>query len=538
MDELTRLIGDSKAVEEPEVVPPTEPAPAETPPPAPAPPPVIVQLVQPKAQAPRGKRVEIPAEPAEVKGIFRKSNYFKTYFNQIIPTSEHIKVYKRDEDGKIALVNTYNVKELERSNDIEEFIHRFIVPKHGGGDYEVTVVNAKGEETRSSIITILDQKPEGSVQDNAMAKTLEAMMARMERLEEKLIQPKEAPPSLTERINEIEAIKKLTGGDSSAMMMLMQQRDRETAELRAELSRLKSDHHERRDSLPPPLNIPDPVPQAPPVDVIGLTKAVFEAAPKASGPTMQDLISIMRDNRHEPKKEMGIVDIVSAFGAAMPIMRQAMGLDQLTELKSELRELRNQPSKGLRETLEDLSALQQVMGQNQQQQGAAGTTFWDFMNNLVLNLDGLGDVIGKFRAEDEAKRGTKQLPPAAEGAAEEEDDTLAFPDGSEAKFKTLVEAKDDFDLIENLLRSLQWLAKEDKGWRKHVFGMLQAAKKAKAGDEQAKTACLEFIKQFADGLKENDMIDEVTMQRVIKVTGEHIDQIILIVTSPPQGKKS
>jgi hypothetical protein len=452
---------------------------------------------------------------------YHKPGFFRGYLASVCPTPEHVKVYKRLENGKMALAGSYSPKEIERSNDIEEFIRTFLVPKYGGGDYEVVIVNGKGQETRTANIPILDPNPEekNNVQDNALAKTLEMLMHRMERLEERLLnQPKPVTPTIKDQLEDIEAIKKMSSGnDSSAIMMMM---NRQFDEMKSEISRMKS----HSSPLPPPINLPPSIEQ-PPLDIAGVLKTVFESAPK-NGINVSDILELIKKQTPEQTKSMSMLETIQAIGSAMPIIQKSLGLDQISELQREIRDMQRAPSKGLKETLDDLAALQRVIGTNRPAPSPEGETFWGFLNNLVLNLDGLGELVKKFRAEGE----TKQLPPKKE---EKDDDELDFPGGYEAKFKTISDAKDDLGIIEATLKVLQWLAKENTKWRKYILQVVGLAGKAKGGDEKAKASVLKFVENFATGATEGEALDEATAEKVKVAFKTHIDKVIILVTSKP-----
>jgi hypothetical protein len=68
--------------------------------------------------------------------------------SEVVEQAERLKVYKR-QDGKRTYVNAYTVsdiKELGDCDNIEAFIREHVVPVFGIGRYEITGIDARGQE--------------------------------------------------------------------------------------------------------------------------------------------------------------------------------------------------------------------------------------------------------------------------------------------------------------------------------------------------------------------------------------------------------
>jgi hypothetical protein len=162
-----------------------------------------------------------------------------------VPGAEHIKIHKRAEDGmpgKRSYVGDYDVYDLSQSQDLETFIARYIKPKWGAGEYQVTGVDAKGQEFDAGVIKLIDPLPEpaapaqGTTVLDILQKTLEREQARKDReLELLRNRPREAPAApplnpvkqlgdifdLSQRVGE--GTKKEAEGTMAAMIQAMSQ---------------------------------------------------------------------------------------------------------------------------------------------------------------------------------------------------------------------------------------------------------------------------------------------------------------------------
>lgn len=517
---------------------------------------------QPRKPAAVKPTKEPAYDPEKVERSWRRPSFFRGHLASLMPTAEHLKIWKRREDGALGLVpRTYSTRELEKSNDIEDFITRFIVPSYGSGDYEIALVNQKGEETRSHTITVLDPSEGGNVADNALAKTLDVMLARMEKLETRLAQPAAPQPSIKERLEEMEALQKMMGGkaDPTTMALLMErmrpqatQASNEVAELKAELDRLKRDRRDQQSHfIPPPLPI-EREPQQPAFDVGGVLKTVLEAG-KGQSMSAGDIIQIIEKQQATAAavaaaqaaatpRPTGLGEVVTAIAQALPLLRQALGLDQLQALQAEIRELKNQPSKGLKETLDDLAALQSVIGNNQPQSGGGEESFWGFLSTAAANLPAIAEMVGHLKGQQAQQQAQ---PPAARPKAlpapkanEEEDEPaeeqgLQIPEGFiPGPFAKVKAADNDEKLIEALLRSFQWLAMKNKGWMTHMIEVVKTAKKAHAGDGDAKAEVLEFVNSFMRNLLTNGIVDDNLVTRVKTAFETNFDKVLAVIVHP------
>lgn len=73
-----------------------------------------------------------------------------------IPGAEHVKVHKRLDNGGLAYIGEYNVNDLAQSQNIESFLNRYIKPSYGPGEYQITGVNAAGQEFDGGIVQLMN----------------------------------------------------------------------------------------------------------------------------------------------------------------------------------------------------------------------------------------------------------------------------------------------------------------------------------------------------------------------------------------------
>lgn len=72
-----------------------------------------------------------------------------------LPGSEHVKLHKRLETGKLAYVGEYHSSDMAQSQNIESFIAKYIQPKFGPGEYQITGVTASGQEFDAGSVTLM-----------------------------------------------------------------------------------------------------------------------------------------------------------------------------------------------------------------------------------------------------------------------------------------------------------------------------------------------------------------------------------------------
>ena len=524
MSDLNRLINEQKKlVSALDDVVPDPPAAHEPPTPIgvkkPRPPEVVAVDDAPDPVAKEPKPKEAP---------FRKPGYFRGALDRILPTAEKIKVYKTDEMGSKHFVRSYSPKDLDRASDIEEFIQRFLVPVLGPGEYEVALINSKGEETRSVPIPMLDPARLGlsgtagtpATGDQATMQTVKMLLDRVKELEAK---PPEKTATVMDRLTEMKAMSEMfgaKGGDMNPMLMMMLMKDqqpaapsREIAEIKAVLGELRASISSRS-NLPPPL----PMPSEPAIDVVALAKMITEANKPAF--SLQDIVTLARPPVQHGEA-MGFKEIL----ALLPTIKSLLGGDQIVALQHKLDAMQAPAaSRTLRDSLEEFKVIQGLV-QSGQQPAPEGETFWGFLNNVVMNFpasaEAMGNMMARIRASEKA-----ELPPSRDtsGASGQ----LDFPPGFDAMAKKIADGSDDAAKIEATLKAFQFLGKHG-AWRSYLSKVVKLAQRAKSGDAEAKKEALSFVKSFLAGLVDGKFLTQPIASQTEIAFDRHFDRVLDVI---------
>ena len=540
-----------------------------------APPPPLPQApvepsLYPSARNPKNGRFGAAGAPESKEKSFRKPNFFRGALDAIVPTAERVKFYRRDELGQVKLVpRSYTPKDLEVYSDIEEFIVKHLTPTYGSGEYNVALVNSKGEETRSAAIHVLAN---GGAPPSESSAALEMLNRHIERLQHQIDEKERRDmerkePTMHERLAEIQSLKQTLGldekkGDSGAtmalMMLMMQQQQQgrgpspEIAEMRAELRALGE---EMKRMASAPVALPPLPPPPEPINVPGLVK---------------EIASIVRPTEQPQKQGMGIGEILGLVQTAAPILKSLLGVDQVNGIAEQIKQLqeRTTSSKSLQDTLQDLRLFNNVMREVGGGGGGSdtfGAAVAGLLENLPQTLEAVGSLMQKSQPavpQPQARQARPALPPRArpggpaalpprarpvsaqaaplppaapvqaapaeqdpalEGG-DDDDDGLDFPPGIERFTKKLASATDPKVRIVTTLTMLQFCNKQP-AWNKQLREVLTAARE---GDLDT---VREFFGVVLAGLADSDMITSEVRDQTLRDLEENLAEVVKIVTA-------
>lgn len=524
-DSLNKLLDDMKELDEKDEGVPVAAPPA----------PVIQVIETPPPPSVGGRPPKKKEEPKEPKlmpdSTWRKPGYFRGALDRIVPTAERVKFYKRDDLGKMQLIpKTYSIKDLETTSDVEEFILRYLVPVFGYGEYEVELINSKGEGTRTAAISVMNPNGQVAPAESNSVKMVDQLLERIKQLEAKPV----ADPldQLQKMKSMMEMFGQQKGSDPTQMLMLMQMMqpkgpDPEIAALKNEVTRLRE---KERVSIPPPMMPPmlPPEPQEK-IDLAALVKTIAETnKPQYS---LTDLIALLRPQ--EKPKSVGFQEVMQMIMTAAPLLKDVLGISKMNSLEEKIERMNANSNRGLHDALEEWRIIQGLINQNRPSQ-PEGETIWGFLNNLVANIgpsaDAIGGAFAKMRAAQmPAPAPRRELPPAPAKGTEEEGGLMLPPD-IKPLAEAIAKAEDDFGRLEHTLKALQFLGK-DAGWRKNLVMMLKAAQAAKAGDATAKEDVLDFLGSFITSLADNGLVPAEVAEKTIAAFKTYFDQVIDIVLS-------
>lgn len=528
-DSLNKLLDDMKDLDEKDEGVPVA-----------APPAPIIQVIETPPPPSVGGRPKKKEEPKEQKlmpdSTWRKPGYFRGALDRIVPTAERVKFYKRDDLGKMQLIpKTYSIKDLETTSDVEEFILRYLVPVFGYGEYEIELINSKGEGTRTAAISVMNPGGQLPAQDSNSVKMVDQLLERIKQLEAK---PVSDPLDQLQKMKSMmEMFGQQKGSDPTQMLLLMQMMqpkgpDPELAALKSELSRLRE---RERMPIPPPM-MPPMLPPEPSekMDVAALVKTIAETSkPQYS---LTDLVTLLKPQEKQQQKSVGFPEVMQMIMTAAPLLKDILGISKMNAIEEKIEKMTNNSNRGLRDSLEEWRIIQGLINQNRPA-SPEGETIWGFLNNLVNNIgpsaDAIGGAFAKMRSAQEANR--LQAPPqrqslAAPAKSTEEEGGLELPADIKPYADAITASADDFGLLEHTLKALQFLGKS-AAWRSNLVQMLKAAQAAKAGDATAKEDVLDFLSSFIESLAENKLIPREVADKTITAFKTYFDQVIDIVLS-------
>lgn len=482
-----------------------------------------------------------PIETAKKRTRKTPTKQVPPRLSKLLPDAEKVQIWKR-ELGKRTHVNDYTARDLQHAPSIESFIKQYVMPVAGEGDYDIDLINNKGETVRTIPVSVMDpNKPpvgfdakehrEGGMMQQVLDRTLD----KLDRLEVESHKPQ---PSFVDRMKEMAEIRTMLappeeakgngsgGGDFMQMMMMMKMMDPppqqsvspELAAMRAELKAMKE--MPSRDPLPPPLPMPLPAPDTTAADIV---KEVVALTQKRDDMSLKDLVPLLKPE----KSSMGATEIVAMVTSLAPVVMSVFGSkndDKLQYLKDQIADLKRTPSRGIQDVLGDVGAVMKLAGalggRNESE------TFWGFMNNLITQgpdlADSIGSIVDRVRTDDDDK---KQLEPSRDTGGEKEPekepegDALEFPPGFESIVKKITEAKDDAGRIGATLFAFQVLGKE-KRWQKYLMRVISLTKK---GD---KDEVMEFLVSFLEALHERNMLSEETAKAAIEAFDKNFDKVV------------
>ncbi len=473
---------------------------------------------------------------------WRKPGYFRNAsLDALVPSSERVKLWKRLDDGKLAYIGDYTLRDLDRVQDIEQFIQTYLVPLHGAGEFEVALINAKGEVTRQ-VSYMIAKTPNGipapvqagSSDASTAATMVDHLLRRLEAVEEK------RESALSDKLREMQALMELFGakkdeGGMNPLMLFMLQNlmsrgpDPELVALKAELRALAE-----KVAQPPPM---PPMPMPPPEPALDIGKLAELLKPQFS---IQDIVALTRP-QEPPKERWSIKDILSMLPAVMPYIEKLTGKEEIEAVLGELADMRREEKErrksSLRETLDDLRALKEVARDTFRPESQSfAQEFISFLRESFSpeRLDRLGDLVEKIRGKRAAAHGgsaprrvVRALPAAKPNGQSKKQakskkvkqEAPELPPKFVESVGALNEAKDDAGRIQAALEAFTHLAADEKWakWARHVQAL------AKEGEKEE---ILKILQRFLDGLTVQHLIDEITAKKTLKAFKEHADDVL------------
>ena len=343
---------------------------------------------KPPAPSPKARQEERLADRTQVNKPTPSAKRFGT-LGKKLPGAERAKVHKRQEAGNLAYIGEYTEHDLTQSQDIESFLHKYVRPKYGPGDYQITGVDAHGRMFDMGTVTLLSPLPEAPKEAQAetpmsLFKTLFDKTFEMQQQQTHIPQPPKDP---IEMLGDLFQLKKQMDGpvpepkpsDNTLAVAMVSAATTVLTALIGYMSRPKA---------------PDPIMAA------LLTKLVDDGGRKGGGdlppppppppqvdPTEQlkNLAGVLATLKGDSSNNDKFTEL---------LLKERMTPADLMKLMSDVKSERG--SDGLKKGLEDLGIMFNAINQfRAHTEPGAGAGFMDVLGALAQNRE-LGSVLAEM----------------------------------------------------------------------------------------------------------------------------------------------
>ena len=477
----------------------------------------------------------------------------------VLPEQETIRIFRRDVDGKLHLVNDYSTFEIQKDGDVGTFVNKRIRPNFGDFDYEVCVVK-QGRVAPWCTIAKRKSREDENEGSGSLLRTLADILAKEREATAKAV-PVTPPP-----VNAVDDMAKLLGVlngqqklDPMQLMMVPMIRDalrsmsdqRPTGE-RSELYGLVTKIIERMEEMDarlskerdrqehfPTIPMAPELPPPPPIDYAGMIRAMAEVmrpVPPPPGPppiTIEDMLAFaekMRPPEQAPKASLFDDPIVKLIapkliekflndGTSKKI--EALEL-QITKAQNESRHQDSGGNRSLRDLMLEQLEIREVaskLAPRPAPQPIVGDGFWrEAISSLPRILAQAKDLVSTMR-----QPGSPGNAPPETAQGEEEE--LGIPDGLEDVIAAIDVATDDEGVLRGAMGILEKLSKETT-WKRYIVALVTRAKQGN------KPGTLGVIKGIANILRDSNLLTQESTDRIVKTVARNIDTVVAALDSP------
>lgn len=494
----------------------------------------------------------------------------------MMPEKDKLRVYWRDYDGKLHPIQDYTKKDIEKEGNVVSFIAKHLRPTYGDFAYEVYMLKADGTEIPHS--SVPSSKPKSNDKDpsNAMLKTV------LEYLDKNKL---EQQPQADNFDNMLKFVQTVQGSNSTKngfdigqllaiplIKDIIRNLKDEPVVQNSGINQLLLQVADRLDKLEKePQSLPQPIPialperhETNPADLMNafadalsklrppeqLQPQVLEQPEKIGIKEILEIVDRLKPQQitEEKKPAFSFKDVLEYIPAATKIMDQLSGKEmlerQLTDMKEELRHLRDLPKLEVKErspkdVLREFAELKELVYRiaGAPQEGSRmPESFWDFANNLLGNIpaiaSSIGDLVNSVKRNELQNRvqtqSTRQLnntgrkgeirrtQPQQEQIVEKE---LEIPEECESDIAELNKAENESDIIAACMGLLIKLANQEQ-WKGYISILLSRAQK---GNKEGVTA---WIDGLISSIKGSGEINEEVERKTITALNNHIDGIM------------
>lgn len=462
----------------------------------------------------------------EIPQTLKRFGALKNY----VAGGEQLRVRKRIDNGALATVGNYNLKDIEHVGDVELFVAKYLEPKLGGGEYQLYLIDGKGVEAYAGSVYLIGphREPTGAQAEGGLAGILRDQMAfNMSLLSRPQADPFEQATKAVEFMDRLGGGNKGGGSDVMIAMMQMQQQSQQmqmqmqqaSQQQMAALLAPKGDDRlvamlermdRRLEKLESAPALPPPPPPPPPekVDMPALITAITGAAGVL-------IAAMKRDPDIRPAELVAMVT-----GAQTAAQADRIGAKDIIAMFQRDRE-RERPLPTLKEQIETMAEVRNALGQlAPQPQGPQGTTFWDALVSLFNNQDfakGLGDRVRTVGTTPEQQRQQVAL---TENRPAQEQPQVVLPADFDEKCKAIEDAKggDDGTRATAVFEALRSLQPIDQ-WKPFVQTLLEALAK------DDKTKALTGLGQWLKLLEKNGKLSNAAAAAAFDTYEKHFGMI-------------
>jgi hypothetical protein len=335
-----------------------------------------------------------------------------------LPGAERIIIRMRNaQNGSLGYIGDYQARDLLACNDIESFLNRYVKPHHGAGEFQITVVDAAGNEQVLAPVTLLE--PRQQSQENGTLGLIRELVEHVKTgqtaaaqaplnpvtmlretiaVQKELAPPPAAPPPPPPDVmGPLAAMISAQSQQTMAMMQMMQAQSQQAA-AQAQASNQQTmqmfmqmmtaqnaSSSKGGDPLPP-------MPASPPSmfegltleKIVALAPIVKEIFARPEDGTKEILLSMLAKSDKEKLTPKDTIDLMNAMRPA------ASGTDDF------------------RKALENLSLITQV-AQNLRPQEQPGATLVDVIGSIFANGDFVSSIGTAIRKRAESAAMTSEV---------------------------------------------------------------------------------------------------------------------------------
>jgi hypothetical protein len=504
-----------------------------------------------------------------------------------MPGPEHAKVHKRLENGTLAYVGEYGVKDIAQSQDLETFLHRYVKPHFGPGEYQIRGVDARGNEYDAGTITLLGSKEKEDASTNELSplSLLQRQLDRdaEERRRERTQQRAPEKDPIDQFVKLTELGDKLNKGDGGALSTVLQgvlqtvqrSEDRMMAMI-GDMQNKKSEpdplmlmllnklfDDKKSDAgvagLPPMPPPPDPVLQ---LKALAETMALLQPKRDEDSVLIKYLLS-RPDDRLTTKDLLELLDkrgggtstpddfkkTVENIGAFMQLAKTINGdggtssvvadvvsalansrlPDSLANLiRSRATKQLPPPSDNNNERERMLGALRAAEQRVAQLEQRLRQVLQPQPQPTAQVVDGV-PVPAALEAPAVTEAPVVAVGAPATTAAAPTAAPVSLPPKIGDYVNEIVSAKDDAALVQAMVELVYYLTEPEAGLLKRygdlIVGLIKAGNKDKT---------LEYVKALFDGLRGLGLVDQTLCDRVLPALAAHFEDVVQFANAPEE----